>query len=74
MIIGKKWNIASLLKWQEMKYLIPVNQTMITNRPCHKKTRLRGFRPSEFQTGLLSYRDLLENWNLANSKSRYDTS
>ena len=32
-----------------------------------------GFPQSEISTSLLSYRDLLENWNFALSKSRYDT-
>ena len=38
------------------------------NKTCH-----RGFRQSEFQTSLLSYRDQLENLNFARSKFRYDT-
>ena len=36
--------------------------------PQHKKTCLRGFRPSHTQTSLLSYRDWLENRNFACSK------
>ena len=28
--------------------------------PSHEKTCLRGFRQSEFQTGLVSHRDYLE--------------
>ena len=40
--------------------------------PCHDKFCLREFRHSEAQTSLLSYRDKLENWNFACSKSRYD--
>ena len=34
------------------------------------KTCLRGFRQRETKTSLLSYRDKLENWNLACSKLR----
>ena len=33
--------------------------------------RLGGFRQSEFQTSLLSYRDDLENWNFTCSKFTY---
>ena len=32
---------------------------------------LPGFQQSETQTSLLSYRDLLENWNFTCSKFRY---
>ena len=45
----------------------------MTYAPRREKTCLRGFRQSKTQTVLLSYRDLLENWNFAHSKSRYDT-
>ena len=38
----------------------------------HNKTCFRGFRQSETQTSLLSYRNLLENWNFACYKFRYD--
>ena len=41
--------------------------------PRRDKTCLRCYQRSEFQTSLLSYRDLLENWNFACSKLRYDT-
>ena len=41
--------------------------------PRRNKTCLWGFLQSETQTSLLSYRDLLENWNFACSKFRYDT-
>ena len=41
--------------------------------PRREKTCLRGFRQSEIQTSLLSYRDQLENGNFACSKFRYDT-
>ena len=34
---------------------------------------LQGFWQSETQTGLLSWGDSLENWNLAYGKFRYDT-
>ena len=40
--------------------------------PCHEKTCLRGFRWSDIQTQLLSYRDKLENHNFTRSKSRYN--
>ena len=43
------------------------------NGPRREKTCLRGLRPSETQTSLLSYRDKLENWNSARSKYRYGT-
>ena len=36
--------------------------------PRREKTCLRCFRQSEFQTGLLSYRDYLENLNFTCSK------
>ena len=36
--------------------------------PRREKTCLRDFCQSEFQTGLLSYRDYLENWNLICTK------
>ena len=49
-----------------------VNQPLI-NGPRLKKTYLRGFGQSEFQTGLLSYTDYLEIWNFICSKPRYDT-
>ena len=38
-----------------------------------EKTCIRGFRQSEIQTSLLSYRDQLENWNFTCSKFMYDT-
>ena len=38
-----------------------------------EKTCLRGFRQSEFQTSLLSYRDKLENCNFTCSKYTYNT-
>ena len=38
-----------------------------------RKNCLRGFRQSEFQTSLHSYRDYLENWNFTCSKFTYDT-
>ena len=41
--------------------------------PRLDKTCLRGFRQSEIQTSLLTYRDYLENCNFACSKLRYDT-
>ena len=41
--------------------------------PRREKTCLRGFRQSEIQTSLLSYRDLLENWNFTSTKITYDT-
>ena len=44
-----------------------------TNGPCRDKTCLLGFRQNDIQTSLLSYRDQLENWNFAGSKSRYNT-
>ena len=37
------------------------------------RTCLLGFRQSEFQTDLLSYRDWLENWNFTCSKVKYGT-
>ena len=40
------------------------------NGPRREKTCLWVFQQSEFQTSLLSYRDKLENWNFARSKSR----
>ena len=36
-------------------------------------TCLRGFWQSAIQTSLLNYRDQIENWNFARSKSRYNT-
>ena len=40
--------------------------------PCHAKTCLRVFlRPCKTQTGLLSYRNLLESWNFGFNKNRY---
>ena len=44
-----------------------------TNEPHREKTCLWGFRQSEFQTSLLSFRDYLENWIFARSTSRYDS-
>ena len=41
--------------------------------PCREKPCLRGFRQSEIQTSLLSYRDYLENWNFTCSKFTYET-
>ena len=41
--------------------------------PRRAKTCLQGFRQSETQTSLLSYRDSQENRNFGRSKSRYDT-
>ena len=41
--------------------------------PKCDKTCLWGFRQSETQTSLLSYRDKLENQNFTCSKYRYDT-
>ena len=38
-----------------------------------EKNCLRGFRQSEFQTSLLSYRDYIENSNFTCSKITYDT-
>ena len=43
------------------------------NGPFREKTCLWGFCQSEIQTGLLSYRDLLENWSFTCSKVRYGT-
>ena len=40
-----------------------VQEIWKTNGLHREKTYLRGFRQSEFQTSLLSYRDQLENWN-----------
>ena len=40
--------------------------------PCREKTCLRGFRQSEIQTSLLSYRDNLENYNFTSSKLTYE--
>ena len=45
---------------------------MTLDGPRHKKTSLRGFRQSEIQTRLLSYRDYLEKWNLTRSKFTYE--
>ena len=47
----------------------PSPNTSIGRR--REKTCLRGFRLSEFQTSLLSYRDKLVNWNFACSKFTY---
>ena len=44
---------------------------LLTYGPQREKPCLRGFRQSEIQTNLLSYRDQLENCNFARSKSRY---
>ena len=48
-------------------------ETEQRNGPRREKTCLRGFRQSEIQTSLLSYRDYLETWHFACSKSRYDS-
>ena len=45
-----------------------LHSEVIVYLPQHDKTCLRGFRQSETQTSLLSYRDKLENWNFAGSK------
>ena len=39
----------------------------------HEKTCLRWFEPDKTQTGLLSYRGLLESWKFEFSKYRYYT-
>ena len=44
-----------------------------TYGPCREKTCLWGFRQSQIQTSLLSYRDELENGNLTCSKFTYGT-
>ena len=41
--------------------------------PCRDKACHRGFRQSETQTSLLSYRDLPEKWTSTCSKFRYNT-
>ena len=41
--------------------------------PRREKTCLRGFRQSEIQTSLPSYRDALENRNFTRSKFTYET-
>ena len=45
-------------------------QTLVIIGPRRKKTFFRGFRQSDLQTSLLSYRGKLEKWNFARSKSR----
>ena len=47
--------------------------TVRKNGPRRDKTCLQGFRQSETKTGLLSYRDYIENRNFACSKLRYVT-
>ena len=52
--------------WQPMIYIS-------TYEPRHEKTCRREFATGKTQTGLLSYRGLLESWNFGFSKYRYYT-
>ena len=45
----------------------------LTYGPRREKTCLRGFRHSEIQTSLPSYRDALENRNFTRGKFTYET-
>ena len=54
-------------------WLLPDGSTEIIIGPRRDKTCPRGFRQSEFQTSLLSYRDKLENLNFTCSKCTYDS-
>ena len=63
---NSKWHYCSkLCSWSYWMQL--------ANGPRREKTCLRGFRWSDIQNRLLSYRDKLENQNFACSKFRYDT-
>ena len=46
---------------------------MLLHGPRREKTCLRGFRHSEIQTSLPSYRDALENRNFTRGKFTYET-
>ena len=48
----------------------PEQQVLVLYEPRHEKTCLWGFRPGKTQTGLLSYRDQLESWNVGISECR----
>ena len=52
---------------------VVVTTVRVINEPRHEKTCLRGFRPGETQTGLLSYRSQLESWNFGYRNYRYYT-
>ena len=49
------------------------SETDTLNGPRREKTCLRGFRHSEIQTSLPSYRDALENRNFTRGKFTYET-
>ena len=55
-------------------YIFPCKQRRNTTyEPYHKETHLWILRPSKTQTGLFSYRDLLESWNFGLRKYSYYT-
>ena len=50
-----------------------VNQAIMANEPCRKKTCLQGLRPVKTRTGMVSWWDWLGARNFSYSKYRYYT-
>ena len=64
-------NPVEVMPW--LSRLFPSLIKPIQNGPRREKTCLRGFRHSEIQTSLPSYRDALENRNFTRGKFTYET-
>ena len=64
-----------LLSWRALgtPFCHALVSHVLSYGPRREKTCLRGFRQSEFQTSLLSYRDKPENYNFTCSKYTYNT-
>ena len=66
-------NNVSFILGRVLVFLGKISTEQKINGPRREKTCLRGFRQSEIQTSLPSYRDALENRNFTRSKFTYET-